>query len=95
LSTELYETVCEVIADVLVISPELIEPDTALVADLGAESIDFIDLLFRLAEVLKVRMPVETWDAYVQARMAVHQYATGITTNFIVGFAEEVAGRAS
>mgnify|MGYP001184040366 CR=1 FL=1 len=47
-----YPKVRSIIADVLVIEEEDITPDSRLIADLGAESIDFLDLVFQFLEFL-------------------------------------------
>ena len=45
---ELYATVRACVADVLAIDPSKVTPEASLIADLGAESLDFLDLVFRL-----------------------------------------------
>ena len=47
-----YPKVREIIADVLVIDEEDISLNSRLITDLGAESIDFLDLAFDLRGVL-------------------------------------------
>ena len=54
---EIYPQVKAVIADVLAIDETDITLDKSLVADLGAESIDFLDLIFRLEREFKVKIP--------------------------------------
>lgn len=52
-----YPKVQEIIADVLVIEPEEISKDSRLIADLGAESIDFLDLVFQLEKEFSIKIP--------------------------------------
>jgi acyl carrier protein len=40
----------EVLADVLAVDEDEVVPDAVLTADLGAESIDFLDIVFRLEQ---------------------------------------------
>ncbi len=80
----------QIVSDILVVPLESIEPDTPLIAELGAESIDFLDLVFRLEEWLKVKIPINRWDTYVQAQMPDRNYDVGITSSFIVGFVSDV-----
>lgn len=54
---EVYPKVREIIADVLVIEPEDISLDKGLIRDLGAESIDFLDLVFQLEKEFKIKIP--------------------------------------
>lgn len=51
------KAVCEVIADVLEIEPEDIDMESKLVSDLGADSLDIIDLSYSLGKQLKISMP--------------------------------------
>lgn len=52
-----YPKVREIIADVLVIDEEEIELNNRLIADLGAESIDFLDLIFQLEKEFSIKIP--------------------------------------
>lgn len=45
---EILESVRDVLEDALVVDREEITPDASLTGDLGAESIDFLDIVFRL-----------------------------------------------
>jgi acyl carrier protein len=52
-----YPKVREIIADVLVIDEEKISLQSRLIADLGAESIDFLDLVFQLEKEFGIKIP--------------------------------------
>ena len=52
-----YPTVAKTIADALGCDLEEVKPDASLINDLGAESIDFLDLVFRLERAFKVKIP--------------------------------------
>jgi acyl carrier protein len=52
-----YPTVAETIADALGCDLEEVKPDASLIEDLGAESIDFLDMVFRLERAFKVKIP--------------------------------------
>ena len=54
---ELYKDVLACVADVLAVDPGKINPHASLIDDLGAESLDFLDLLFRLDTNFKVKIP--------------------------------------
>ena len=47
----------EIIADALARDPAEVRLDSRLIADLGAESIDFLDIVFRLEQAFGVRIP--------------------------------------
>jgi acyl carrier protein len=52
-----YPTVAETIADALGCDLDEVKPDASLIEDLGAESIDFLDMIFRLERAFKVKIP--------------------------------------
>ena len=53
----IYPKVREMIADVLVIEENEINLNSRLISDLGAESIDFLDLVFQLEKEFSVKIP--------------------------------------
>jgi acyl carrier protein len=53
----IYPKVAAIVSDALGRDPAEIKPDASLVADLGAESIDFLDIVFRLERAFKVKIP--------------------------------------
>lgn len=54
---ELYERVRLLVADVLAVDAAKVVPNASLIDDLGAESIDFLDLVFRLETDYGVKIP--------------------------------------
>lgn len=52
-----YPKVKEIIADVLVIDAKEVSLQSRLIADLGAESIDFLDLVFQLEKEFGIKIP--------------------------------------
>ena len=53
----IYPKVAETMADALGCDLEQIKPDASLIDELGAESIDFLDIVFRLERAFKVKIP--------------------------------------
>jgi acyl carrier protein len=53
----LYPKVADIMADALGCDVDQIKPDSSLISDLGAESIDFLDIVFRLERTFKVKIP--------------------------------------
>jgi acyl carrier protein len=53
----IYGTVAKTIADALGCEVDEVKRDASLIDDLGAESIDFLDLVFRLERAFKVKIP--------------------------------------
>lgn len=54
---EILSKVQECISGALGIEPEEVKPESSLVRDLGAESIDFIDIIFRLEKTFDIKIP--------------------------------------
>jgi acyl carrier protein len=54
---QVFERVQECLAGALGIEPGEIRPESSLVRDLGAESIDFIDIIFRLEKTFEIKIP--------------------------------------
>ena len=52
-----FPVVAKTIADALGIEPEDVKLDVSLIEGLDAESIDFLDLVFRLERAFKVKIP--------------------------------------
>jgi acyl carrier protein len=52
-----YPTVAQILADALGCDVERVRLDASLIEDLDAESIDFLDLVFRLERAFKVKIP--------------------------------------
>ena len=56
---EIYEKVKDTLVDALSVEPEEVTPTATLMGDLGAESIDFLDLVFRLEKAFGIKIPQE------------------------------------
>ncbi|QDT51408.1 Acyl carrier protein [Symmachiella dynata] len=54
---EIYEKVAETMVDALGLDDDEVTPEATLVGDLGAESIDFLDIVFRLEKTFDVKIP--------------------------------------
>lgn len=54
---EIFNKVKDIIVDVLVIDEDKVQPTSRLIVDLGAESIDFLDLVFQLEKEFSIKIP--------------------------------------
>jgi acyl carrier protein len=52
-----FPKVAETVADALACEKERVKLEASLIDDLGAESIDFLDIVFRLERAFKVKIP--------------------------------------
>jgi acyl carrier protein len=53
---EIFETMKEVLVDALGVDDDEVTMDATLVGDLGAESIDFLDIVFRLEKAFGIKI---------------------------------------
>ena len=54
---EIFEKVRVALVDALGVDDEEVTPEATLVGDLGAESIDFLDIVFRLEKNFSIKIP--------------------------------------
>jgi acyl carrier protein len=54
---EVFEKVQEALVDALGVDDDEVTPEATLVEDLGAESIDFLDIVFRLEKSFDIKIP--------------------------------------
>jgi acyl carrier protein len=83
----LEDLVRRLVADVLVVPLEQVTPECFLVSDLGAESIDFLDLVFQLEEALSKRIPFTRWQRYLEQRFGTGDLSRRITPQVVLEFA--------
>jgi acyl carrier protein len=55
--TEVFEKVREALVEALSVDEEEVVPTATLMGDLGAESIDFLDIVFRLEKSFNIKIP--------------------------------------
>ena len=53
---EIFEKIREVLCDALGVDEDEVEPNASLTGDLGAESIDFLDIKFRMEKAFDVKI---------------------------------------
>ena len=56
---EIFQEVQEVMVDALGVDDNEVTPEATLMGDLGAESIDFLDIVFRLEKAFDIKIPRE------------------------------------
>lgn len=54
---EIYAKVRDTLVDALGVDDDEVTPEATLVGDLGAESIDFLDIIFRLEKNFSIKIP--------------------------------------
>ena len=54
---EVFEKVQETLVDALGVDDDEVKPEATLTGDLGAESIDFLDIVFRLEKAFDIKIP--------------------------------------
>jgi acyl carrier protein len=56
---EIFQEVQEVLVDALGVDDDEVKTEATLMGDLGAESIDFLDIVFRLEKTFGIKIPRE------------------------------------
>ena len=56
---EIFSQVQEVLVDALAVDDDEVSLESTLMGDLGAESIDFLDIVFRLEKAFEIKIPRE------------------------------------
>ncbi|HMP77981.1 MAG TPA: acyl carrier protein [Pirellulaceae bacterium] len=56
---EVFEKVKSALVDALGVDDDEVEPSKTMVGDLGAESIDFLDIVFKLEHAFSIKIPRE------------------------------------
>jgi acyl carrier protein len=89
---DLTRAVQEIVSQVLMVPPTNVKPESRLY-DLGAESIDYLDLIFRIEDVIGKKVPVSRWEAFVKQRLPGANLADAITVAIVAEFAETERAR--
>ena len=66
-----------IVADVLVLDEDEVSMDSRLIADLGAESIDFLDLVFQLEKEFNVKIPRGQLEKNARGELAEDEFEKG------------------
>ena len=72
-----YPKVREIIADVLVIDEDDVSLNSRLISDLGAESIDFLDLVFQLEKEFGIKIPRGQLEKNARGDLSEHEFEKG------------------
>ena len=84
--TEVYERVASVLSDALAIRPEEITPGASIMDDLNAESIDLLDLRFRVERAFGIRITAEDLAAAFQGATDVSQFRAAFTVQSLCDY---------
>ena len=74
---EKFAKIQDVIADALYVDKEEVKPEANLMKDLGAESIDFLDIIFRLEKEFEIKLPKGEVEAKARDGMTDDEFAVG------------------
>ncbi len=72
-----YPKVRQIVADVLVIDEDDVSLNSRLIGDLGAESIDFLDLVFQLEKEFKIKIPRGQLEKNARGELAPDEFEKG------------------
>jgi acyl carrier protein len=74
---EVVERVARRVAEVLALSPEEVKPGSRLMTDLGADSLDLVELMFLLEQEFGIRLTREDLSLSAQLGLPEEQLRTG------------------
>lgn len=66
-----------IIADVLVVDEDEVSLDSRLIGDLGAESIDFLDLVFQLEKEFNIKIPRGELEKNARGNLSEDEFEKG------------------
>jgi len=72
-----FPKVREIIADVLVVEESDVTLNSRLIADLGAESIDFLDLVFQLEKEYNIKIPRGQLEKNARGELSEEEFEKG------------------
>ena len=94
-ATDLVDAVLGIVSEVLLVPRESVRADSALMDELGAESIDFLDMIFRVEDVVGHRIPTSRWYEFLEERFGGANLARVITPGVVAEFAQRERDRAA
>lgn len=68
---EIFEKVKEIVAEQLEVDPSTIKPESDFIADLGADSLDIVELVMALEEGFEIEIPDEAAEGITKVQDAV------------------------
>jgi acyl carrier protein len=71
MSTDITKTVTEIVAEQLGVEKEEVTPDASFVEDLGADSLDQVELVMRLEEEFGIEIPDEDAEKITRVKEAI------------------------
>jgi acyl carrier protein len=70
-TTDITKTVTEIVAEQLGVEKEEVTPDASFVEDLGADSLDQVELVMRLEEEFGIEIPDEDAEKITRVKEAI------------------------
>lgn len=73
---ETLAAVSEAVGDALGLEPDEVTPESTITGELGAESIDLLDILFRIERLTGVRIQAGDLASHIQGGMSDEEFGT-------------------
>ena len=71
------DVVCRIVAEALDQAPGAVTPASILMADLGAESLDFLDIVFKLEQTFHIQITRGEMERAARGDMSEEEFAPG------------------
>ena len=75
MSSQVFEKVKAIIADALNVELDEVKQESVLMNDLGAESIDFLDIVFRLEQEFDIKIPKGAIEKKARGNLSEEEFA--------------------
>lgn len=73
--SELEQRVCAIVADAVALPPDRVRPDHFLMHDLGAESLDYLDIVFKLEQEFGIQITRGEMESAARGGMTDDEFA--------------------
>ncbi len=75
--TDVPDTVCAIVAEALGCDPALVRPESSMMHDLGAESLDYLDIVFKLERTFGIQITRGEMERAAKGDMSDEEFAPG------------------
>lgn len=88
----IFETIAGIIAEALVVARESVQADTKLFLDLQVESIDVVDVRFRMEQAFGIRIDQQELFSSLGENLSDAEVAEAFTVGYLTGYVKERLG---
>ena len=91
---QIFDRVREILTEALAVAPVEVRPEARLIEDLGAESIDLLDLRFRVEKVFGFRISTQDLAVAFGTDITPEEFRRRFTVDALCGYVQARLGQA-